>query len=129
MAFAYLTDRSDMSYDVENAGINRMVGGSPAPRLMDKVRRMLGLKHYAMRTGTVHAAGIRRFILTNGKRPPAKLGDWNRATPDAVGGTENGWHPCGVWHRQRAVRYRRVLGQRFHPHARDDDCYERPSSR
>lgn len=51
-----------------------MVGGSPAPRLMDEVRRVLRLKHYAMRTETVYVAWIRRFILTNGKRHPRDMG-------------------------------------------------------
>jgi integron integrase len=64
-----------MSYDVENARINRMVGGSPAPRLMDEVRRVLRLKHYAMRTETVYAAWIRRFILASGKRHPRDMGE------------------------------------------------------
>jgi integron integrase len=64
-----------MSYDTENAGINRMVGGSPAPRLMDEVRRVLRLKHYAMRTETVYVAWIRRFILANGKRHPRDMGE------------------------------------------------------
>jgi integron integrase len=74
MAFAYLTDRGAMSYDLGNAEINRMVGGSPAPRLLDEVRRVLRLKHYSMRTEVVYVAWIRRFILANGKRHPRDMG-------------------------------------------------------
>ena len=54
MAFAYLTDQGAMSYDPGNAGISRMVGGPPAPRLLDEVHRVLRLKHYSMRTETVY---------------------------------------------------------------------------
>src|SRR5690348_5296537 len=75
MAFAYFTDRRAMSYDTENAGINRTVGDSPAPRLMDEVRRVLRLKHYSMRTEMVYVAWIRRFILANGKRHPRDMGE------------------------------------------------------
>ncbi|KAA0071137.1 integron integrase [Rhodanobacter sp. T12-5] len=64
-----------MSYDSENAGINRTVGGSPAPRLMDEVRRVLRLKHYSKRTEMVYVAWIRRFILANGKRHPREMGE------------------------------------------------------
>lgn len=64
-----------MSYDHGNAGINRMVGGAPAPRLLDEVRRVLRLKHYSLRTETVYVGWIRRFILANGKRHPRDMGE------------------------------------------------------
>jgi len=38
-----------MSYNPGNAGINRMVGGSTASRLLDQVRRVLRLRHYSLR--------------------------------------------------------------------------------
>jgi integron integrase len=66
---------SGKSYDSGNTEINRMVGGSPAPRLLDEVRRVLRLKHYSMRTETVYVAWVRRFILANGKRHPRDMGE------------------------------------------------------
>ena len=51
-----------------------MVGGPPAPRLLDEVHRVLRLKHYSMRTETVYVGWIRRFILCNGKRHPRDMG-------------------------------------------------------
>ena len=63
-----------MSYDRESAGINRMVGGARAPRLLDEVRRVLRLKHYSARTEAVYVGWIRRFILANGKRHPRDMG-------------------------------------------------------
>jgi integron integrase len=52
-----------------------MVGGSPAPRLLDEVRRVLRLKHYSIRTEAVYVAWIRRFILANGRRHPRDMGE------------------------------------------------------
>ena len=52
-----------------------MVGGPAAPRLLDEVRRVLRLKHYSIRTETVYAGWIRRFILANGKRHPRDMGE------------------------------------------------------
>ena len=63
-----------MPYTSGNAGINRMVGGRPAPRLLDEVRRVLRLKHYSMRTEVVYVGWIRRFVLANGKRHPRDMG-------------------------------------------------------
>ena len=63
-----------MPYTSGNAGINRMVGGRPAPRLLDEVRRVLRLKHYSMRTEVVYVGWVRRFVLANGKRHPRDMG-------------------------------------------------------
>ncbi len=52
-----------------------MVSGPSAPRLLDEVRRVLRLKHYSLRTGTVYVAWVRRFILANGKRHPRDMGE------------------------------------------------------
>jgi integron integrase len=52
-----------------------MVGDTPAPRLLDEVRRVLRLKHYSLRTETTYVAWIRRFILTNDKRHPRDMGE------------------------------------------------------
>ena len=63
-----------MSYTHGNGEINRMVGGKPAPRLLDEVRRVLRVKHYSLRTEVVYVGWIRRFILANGKRHPRDMG-------------------------------------------------------
>ena len=48
--------------------------GTPAPRLLDEVRRRLRLKHYSLRTEQAYIGGIRRFILCSGKRHPRAMG-------------------------------------------------------
>lgn len=63
-----------MSYAPGNGGINRTVGGRPAPRLFEEVRRVLRLKHYSLRTEEVYLGWIRRFVLAHGRRHPRELG-------------------------------------------------------
>lgn len=46
----------------------------PAPRLLDQVRGRLRVRHYSVRTEQAYVAWIRRFILANGKRHPAQMG-------------------------------------------------------
>lgn len=49
-------------------------GGAEPPRLLDRVRHRLRVKHYSIRTETAYTGWIRRFILFNGKRHPETLG-------------------------------------------------------
>jgi integrase len=63
-----------MSYSSKNGEINRMVGGTPAPRLLDEMRRVLRLKHYSLRTEAVYVGWVRRFVLFHGKRHPRDMG-------------------------------------------------------
>ena len=63
-----------MSYTRGNKDIHRTVGGTPAPRLLDEVRRVLRVKHYSLRTEVVYVGWIRRFILANDKRHPRDMG-------------------------------------------------------
>jgi integron integrase len=44
------------------------------PRLLDRVRAALRLRHYSRRTEDAYAAWIRRYILFHGKRHPADMG-------------------------------------------------------
>ncbi|MCX7155001.1 MAG: integron integrase [Rhodocyclales bacterium] len=44
------------------------------PRLLDRVRGRLRLKHYSPRTETAYLGWIRRYILFHGKRHPAGMG-------------------------------------------------------
>jgi hypothetical protein len=49
--------------------------GRPArPRLLDRVREALRVRHYSRRTEEAYVAWIRRFILFHGKRHPAEMG-------------------------------------------------------
>jgi len=45
-----------------------------APRLLDRVRDRLRLKHYSLRTETAYSGWIKRYILFHGKRHPADMG-------------------------------------------------------
>jgi integron integrase len=48
--------------------------GGRSPRLLDRVRAELRLRHYSPRTEDAYVHWIRRFILFHGKRHPAGLG-------------------------------------------------------
>jgi len=45
-----------------------------APRLLDRVRDRIRLKHYSIRTEQAYSDWIKRFIRFHGKRHPAELG-------------------------------------------------------
>jgi integron integrase len=45
------------------------------PRLLDRVREAIRLRHYSPRTEEAYVAWIRRFILFHGKRHPQELGE------------------------------------------------------
>jgi len=61
-----------MDYAVESEGV--ITRESPAPRLLDEVRRKLRVKHYSLRTEQAYVGWIKRFILANGKRHPREMG-------------------------------------------------------
>lgn len=44
------------------------------PRLLDRLRDRIRLKHYSIRTEHAYADWVRRFILFHGKRHPCELG-------------------------------------------------------
>jgi integron integrase len=49
-------------------------GSQPPPKLLDRVRRELRLRHYSARTEESYVHWVRRFVLFHGKRHPAGLG-------------------------------------------------------
>ena len=49
--------------------------GPPKPKLLDRVRWHLRLKHYAIRTEQVYTDWIRRYILFHRKRHPEEMGE------------------------------------------------------
>jgi len=46
-----------------------------APRLLDRVRDAIRVRHYSIRTENTYSQWIRRFILFHGKRHPAQMGE------------------------------------------------------
>lgn len=44
------------------------------PKLLDRVRERIRLKHYSVRTEEVYVQWVRRFVLHHGKRHPAQMG-------------------------------------------------------
>ena len=44
------------------------------PRLLDRVRDKIRLKHYSIRTEHAYVDWVRTFALFHGKRHPAKIG-------------------------------------------------------
>jgi integron integrase len=48
---------------------------APAPRLLDRVRWHLRVKHYSLRTEKTYVDWIRRYILFHGKRHPDEMGE------------------------------------------------------
>ena len=47
----------------------------PPPKLMDRVRQAIRLRHYSRRTEEAYLGWIRRFILFHGKRHPMEMGE------------------------------------------------------
>lgn len=46
---------------------------APKPRLLDRVRQALRIRHYSRRTEEAYVAWIRRYVVFHGKRHPAEL--------------------------------------------------------
>lgn len=44
------------------------------PRLLDRLRQEIGVRHYSIRTEEAYADWVRRFIVFHGKRHPKELG-------------------------------------------------------
>jgi integron integrase len=66
----WLTGRLDAPGDVgERADV-----APRQPRLLDRVREALRLRHYSRRTERAYVGWIRRYILFHGKRHPAAMG-------------------------------------------------------
>lgn len=51
-----------------------MPSGSSPPRLLDRVRQAIRVRHYSRRTEQAYVGWIRRFIVFHGKRHPRELG-------------------------------------------------------
>jgi hypothetical protein len=55
--------------------IDASISPAAAPKLLDRVRWHLRVKHYSIRTEKTYLDWIRRFILFHGKRHPAEMGE------------------------------------------------------
>ncbi|GMV32124.1 MAG: hypothetical protein AMXMBFR59_42490 [Rhodanobacteraceae bacterium] len=55
-----------MEHARELAAENDRSAADGRPRLMDEIRRGLGLKHYGLRTEQAYLCWIRRYIRDNG---------------------------------------------------------------
>ena len=49
--------------------------GAPKPRLLDRVRAAIRVRHYSRRTEKAYVAWIRRYIFFHDKRHPADMGE------------------------------------------------------
>jgi len=52
-----------------------MSASLPAPRLLDRLRAALRVRHYSLRTEQSYAHWVRRFVLFHGKRHPDEMGE------------------------------------------------------
>ena len=48
--------------------------GAPAPRLLDRLREAIRVRHYSRRTEKAYVGWVRRFVLLHDKRHPQELG-------------------------------------------------------
>ena len=49
-------------------------GKRPEPKLLDRVREAVRVRHYSRRTEEAYVTWIRRFIVFHGKRHPSQMG-------------------------------------------------------
>ena len=62
---------------------------APPPRLLDRLRAEIRLRHYSIRTEAAYVDWARRFILFHGKRHPPEMGAaGGRRVPDATSPVE-----------------------------------------
>jgi hypothetical protein len=54
--------------------VNEVSAQPPAPKLLDRVRTAIRVRHYSRRTEDNYVAWIRRFIVFHRKRHPQEMG-------------------------------------------------------
>ena len=65
---------SPVGVQTVKAGVVPAVVVSPPPRLLDRVRHAIRVRHFAIRTEQTYVDWVRRFILFHGKRHPQEMG-------------------------------------------------------
>jgi len=58
----------------ENVNVNWAPGPRPKPKLLDRAREIIRLKHYSIRTECAYLNWMRRYILFHHKRHPQEMG-------------------------------------------------------
>ena len=58
----------------ENVNVNWAPGPRPKPKLLDRAREIIRLKHYSIRTERTYLNWMRRYILFHHKRHPQEMG-------------------------------------------------------
>lgn len=51
------------------------LNGPSKPKLLDRVRTAIRLRHYSPRTEEAYAGWVRRFVVFHQKRHPAEMGE------------------------------------------------------
>ncbi len=64
-------DGSPAVKQITDQGKSRL---APSPRLLDRVREAIRLRHYSLRTEEAYVQWAKRFILFHGKRHPESMG-------------------------------------------------------
>jgi site-specific recombinase XerD len=65
---------SSSSMPTESGANPAGTGGDQPPRLLERVRRAIRVRHYSRRTEEAYVHWIRRFIVYHDKRHPANMG-------------------------------------------------------
>ena len=63
-----------------SASAGPVPGQRPEPKLLDRLREAVRLRHYSRRTEEAYATWVRRFIVFHGKKHPSQMGG------DEIGG-------------------------------------------
>ncbi len=65
---------SPVGVQAVKAGVVPALDAGPPPRLLDRVRHAIRVRHFAIRTEQTYVDWARRFILFHGKRHPQEMG-------------------------------------------------------
>jgi integron integrase len=68
------------STESASASAGPVPGQRPEPKLLDRLREAVRLRHYSRRTEEAYATWVRRFIVFHGKKHPSQMGG------DEIGG-------------------------------------------
>jgi integrase len=81
VAEGHLEPKRRLTLRPASSGRSETIGSAPnaaperrQPKLLDRVRDALRVRHYSLRTEEAYVTWIRRFILFNGKRHPVEMG-------------------------------------------------------
>ena len=87
----------------ENRSDPEPARGQPGPRLMERVRTALRVRHYSANTETAYVSWILRYITFHGRRHPDQLGE-AEISVFADNGTSSCSWATEVWRSRRPSR-------------------------